>query len=127
MENDSAKSEKRLGRITLESWLDQTMKIQMTDGRIVIGTFLCTDKDKNIILGGAYEYVTPISKPNDTVQEENKQDGHQACTTRPSIDANKGPRNLGLAMVPGNYIVSIHLESSGQKLRENSATVKVLS
>ena len=117
--NDSGTSDKRPGRATLESWLNETMKIQMTDGRIVIGTFLCTDKDKNIILGNACEYVTsPSTQPNDPAQTDG-QDGHQPTSVL--FDAGRGPRNLGLAMVPGNYIVSIHLEhSTGQKQKENT-------
>merc|ERR1712071_165391 len=29
----------------------------MTDGRTLIGQFLCTDRDCNIILGSCYEYA----------------------------------------------------------------------
>lgn len=110
--------DKRPGRMTLESWLNETMKIQMTDGRIVIGTFLCTDKDKNIVLGSACEYVTSTCKPNDNTQPTS-QDERDQRVSKP-LDAGRGPRNLGLAMVPGNHIVSIHLDQSGLKLREST-------
>lgn len=60
------------------------MKIKLTDGRILVGIFLCTDKDANVILGTCAEYLS----------EENSGE----------------PRMLGLAMVPGRHIVSIHID-----------------
>jgi len=62
------------------------MKIEMTDGRILVGVFLCTDRDRNVIMGSANEYV----KGADTEE----------------------PRTLGLAMVPGNCITSIAIDDS---------------
>lgn len=44
-------------RHRLRSWLNKNMKIKMTDGRTLIGIFLCTDKDKNVILGSCSEYL----------------------------------------------------------------------
>jgi len=38
------------------------MKIEMTDGRILIGTFVCTDKDANIILSACSELFNTKSK-----------------------------------------------------------------
>lgn len=35
------------------------MRIEMTDGRILIGIFLCTDRDGNVILGSCSEYLNP--------------------------------------------------------------------
>lgn len=37
--------------------LNKTMKVKITDGRTLIGTFLCTDNSANIILGSCLEYV----------------------------------------------------------------------
>ncbi|XP_071805338.1 N-alpha-acetyltransferase 38, NatC auxiliary subunit-like [Asterias amurensis] len=76
--------EKQDTRERLNGWLNQTMRIRMTDGRTLIGLFLCTDKDRNVILGSCEEYLTP---PDSSQKEE--------------------PRVLGLAMVPGQHIVSI--------------------
>ncbi|XP_029187308.1 N-alpha-acetyltransferase 38, NatC auxiliary subunit-like isoform X2 [Acropora millepora] len=50
----SEKSEKRK---LLESWLNKIMKIKISDGRTLIGSFLCTDQDRNIILGSCQEFV----------------------------------------------------------------------
>lgn len=44
-------------RQQVRQWLNRSMKIKITDGRYVIGTFLCTDKQSNIILGSCQEYL----------------------------------------------------------------------
>ena len=53
------KSEKRK---LLESWLNKIMKIKISDGRTLIGSFLCTDQDRNIILGSCQEFVGSLGK-----------------------------------------------------------------
>lgn len=45
------------GRAKLQLWLYRSMRIVMTDGRILIGIFLCTDSDANVILGVCSEYT----------------------------------------------------------------------
>lgn len=62
------------GRAKLQLWLYRSMRIVMTDGRILIGIFLCTDSDANVILGVCSEFT------------KNGED----------------ERMLGLVMVPGN-------------------------
>ncbi|XP_072174994.1 N-alpha-acetyltransferase 38, NatC auxiliary subunit-like [Diadema setosum] len=78
-------------RKRMEAWLNQPMRIRMTDGRTLVGTFLCTDKDKNVILGSCEEYVNPLDS-----------------------DEKEEPRVLGLAMVPGQHIVSIEVDQGSQ-------------
>lgn len=70
------------GRAKLQSWLYRCFRIVLTDGRILNGTFLCTDADANIILG--------------------------MCTE----DTQKGgeERMLGLVMVPGRHIVKMEID-----------------
>ena len=77
----------------LESWLNKPLKVEMTDGRILVGVFLCTDKDRNIILGATNEYIKTESL--DSNHPETSKDG----------------RNLGLAMIPGHCIVSICIDA----------------
>lgn len=60
-------------RARLQLWLYRAMRIVITDGRILIGVFLCTDSKANIILGVCTEYT--------------RNDG--------------GERMIGLVMVPG--------------------------
>lgn len=94
MVNEQVKSPLRL---KLESWLNKSMRIEMTDGRVLIGIFLCTDRDRNVILGSCAEYLQIENE--ETVEE---------------------PRVLGLAMVPGHHIVSIAID------KELSSNVEVL-
>ncbi|XP_013138785.1 PREDICTED: N-alpha-acetyltransferase 38, NatC auxiliary subunit-like isoform X2 [Papilio polytes] len=83
------------GKTKLRKWLNMNFRIEMTDGRVLIGVFLCTDRDANVILGACSEYL----KSNDGETEE--------------------PRVLGLVMVPGRHIVSIKIDdtmdTTGQK------------
>jgi small nuclear ribonucleoprotein (snRNP)-like protein len=73
------------------------MKIKLTDGRILIGIFLCTDKDANVILGTCAEYLSDESA--------------ERANTCSSINSMSGePRMLGLAMVPGRHITSIYVD-----------------
>ncbi|KAK6325801.1 hypothetical protein J4Q44_G00051430 [Coregonus suidteri] len=60
----------------------------MTDGRTLVGLFLCTDRDCNVILGSAQEFL----KSSDSFSQGE-------------------PRVLGLAMIPGHHVVSIEVES----------------
>lgn len=50
------------GRRKLMSWLNQQMKVNLLDGRILVGTFVCTDKDAHIILSTCYEYFNEKGK-----------------------------------------------------------------
>lgn len=77
------------GAVKLRSWLNKTFRIEMTDGRVLIGVFLCTDRDANIILGSCSEYL-PADNKTKAVNEE--------------------PRMLGLVMIPGKHIVSVHID-----------------
>ncbi|CAH1774514.1 unnamed protein product [Owenia fusiformis] len=84
----------------LEGWLNKTMKIKMTDGRTLIGVFLCTDKDKNVILGSCQEY---LHSPDEE-----------------SVDKKEEPRTLGLSMIPGRHIVSIDIDDITTSTLSNS-------
>jgi len=75
------------GALKLRSWLNKTLKIKMSDGRTLTGVFLCTDQDANIILGSCSEYLPPD----------------------PNI-INEDPRMLGLVMIPGKHIVTVHID-----------------
>jgi len=72
----------------LKKMLNKTFRIRIADGRTLIGTFLCTDKDQNIVLGQCQEYV----------KSNGPESGEEA-------------RILGLAMVPGRHIVSIDIDA----------------
>ncbi|KAB0397535.1 hypothetical protein E2I00_016045 [Balaenoptera physalus] len=80
-------------RQLLEALLNKTMRIRMTDGRTLVGCFLCTNRDCNVILGSAQEFL----KPSD------------------SFSAGE-PRVLGLAMVPGHHIHIVFIEVQRESL-----------
>ncbi|XP_078038367.1 LSMD1 domain-containing protein Sbat [Augochlora pura] len=71
-------------RQKLRGWLNRNLRIKMTDGRVLIGVFLCTDRDANVILGSCTEFLS--------------EDHTEA-------------RTLGLAMIPGRHIISIHIDA----------------
>ncbi|KAM4611690.1 N-alpha-acetyltransferase 38, NatC auxiliary subunit isoform 1-T1 [Polymixia lowei] len=75
-------------RLKLEGLLNKNMRIRMTDGRTLVGLFLCTDRDCNVILGSAQEFL----KSTDMFSQGE-------------------PRVLGLAMIPGHHVVSIEVEA----------------
>jgi len=74
------------GRTNLRCWLGKSFRVVITDGRILIGFFNCTDKDANIVLQMCAEYL---------------EEGGEA-------------RILGSVMIPGKHIVSIDVDISGQ-------------
>ncbi len=64
------------------------MRIVLSDGRVLVGIFLCTDRSSNVILGSCTECLS---------QAEEEAKGAE-------------PRILGLAMVPGKHIASIKVD-----------------
>ncbi|RNA25420.1 N-alpha-acetyltransferase auxiliary subunit-like [Brachionus plicatilis] len=74
----------------LKSLLNKSMKVKITDGRVLIGIFLCTDRDSNIVLGSCKEYTS------------------QSAIESGSIE----PRSIGLSMIPGQHIVQLFTDES---------------
>uniref|UniRef100_A0A2M4C308 Putative lsm domain protein n=1 Tax=Anopheles marajoara TaxID=58244 RepID=A0A2M4C308_9DIPT len=79
MELEKARDVDDPKRNLLKTWLNRMFRIKMTDGRILIGFFVCTDADANVVLQMASEYT----------------------------EIGGEERYLGLVMIPGRYIVSI--------------------
>ncbi|KAF2896268.1 hypothetical protein ILUMI_09908 [Ignelater luminosus] len=90
------------GAVKLRSWLNKIFRVEMSDGRVLIGTFLCTDRDTNIILGSCSEYLPEEAS---------------ACSS--TSTTNEEPRMLGLVMVPGKHIVSISIDENERLPSEN--------
>jgi len=67
------------GRAKLRAWMRSHIRVTLTDGRTLVGTLVCTDREGNIILSACIEH-------NDGEEEA---------------------RLLGLTMVPGKHIVSL--------------------
>ncbi|XP_018010215.1 N-alpha-acetyltransferase 38, NatC auxiliary subunit [Hyalella azteca] len=75
------------GRAKLRSWLHALMSVVLSDGRTLVGTFVCTDRDTNIILSSCTEHLPHTH-----------------------TDGEEEARMLGLAMVPGRHIVSLSID-----------------
>lgn len=45
-------------RKELQSYLNKRMRIGISDGRVIDGLFLCTDRDCNIVLGNCEEFLS---------------------------------------------------------------------
>ncbi|XP_044749024.1 N-alpha-acetyltransferase 38, NatC auxiliary subunit [Coccinella septempunctata] len=75
----------------LRQLLNKTLRIEMSDGRVLIGIFLCTDADANVILGSCSEYLPQEFRLNKAKEE---------------------PRMLGLVMVPGKHIVTVSKDTN---------------
>lgn len=72
-----------IGRMRLQTWLGRILRIKITDGRILVGSFACTDRDVNILLIKCKSYWV---------------EGQDA-------------QLLGTVMVPSKHIVSICIDA----------------
>lgn len=43
-------------RALLKSYLSKRLRVEISDGRIIEGSFMCTDRDRNIVLSNCEEY-----------------------------------------------------------------------
>uniref|UniRef100_A0A9L0KCB5 N-alpha-acetyltransferase 38, NatC auxiliary subunit n=1 Tax=Equus asinus TaxID=9793 RepID=A0A9L0KCB5_EQUAS len=97
-------------RQQLEALLNKTMRIRMTDGRTLVGCFLCTDRDCNVILGSAQEFLKPSGQcpgnahpPGNAAEPHARQFSSSACLHRSFSGAGShGPERAGptLARLP---------------------------
>mmetsp|Transcript_38632 Transcript_38632/g.48801 ORF Transcript_38632/g.48801 Transcript_38632/m.48801 type:complete len:130 (-) Transcript_38632:65-454(-) len=75
----------------IQSLLGCEIQATLSDGRVVLGTFKCLDRLKNIIMSDAVE-TRYISKPSGQATEPVQ-------------------RHLGLVLVPGQYLVKVEVKS----------------
>jgi small nuclear ribonucleoprotein (snRNP)-like protein len=71
----------------LKQHLDAFLRVTLTDGRILIGTFACFDKQRNILLNDAREFRAPLADDQPRSRSE---------------------RNLGIVLVPRRWITAVH-------------------
>ncbi|KAJ0400553.1 hypothetical protein P43SY_008240 [Pythium insidiosum] len=95
--------------------LGAVVRIKITDGRVVVGTFHCVDKQQNVILTDTREFL-PLqgSQRSDGKKKKGgKQADVQPAAPQDQDDDEKelwktGPgRSLGMTLVPGKHIVYI--------------------
>ena len=80
------------------SWLDkvlsQTLRVEISDGRVIYGRLLCTDRDLNLVLGHAEEHGPAPSAAGEST---------------PTLVCR---RQMGVVMVPGKHIVSCSVDAT---------------
>ncbi|OQR75502.1 LSM domain-containing protein 1-like [Tropilaelaps mercedesae] len=84
MSSEESKPPSTAARAVLSRWINKSLKITMSDGRILVGVFLCVDRDCNVIVGNCSEYLNEAD-----------------------LELWADARILGLALVPGRHIVRI--------------------
>ena len=70
--------------------LDQSLRVALSDGRVIIGTFLCFDKQRNILLSGAREL-------------RGSDDGEAAAPSE---------HHIGLVLVPWKWVTACHAQEA---------------
>ncbi|PGH02365.1 hypothetical protein GX51_04673 [Blastomyces parvus] len=99
----------------LESLLGKTLRIHTTDTRLFVGTFKCTDNDRNIILSTTHEYRYPTSVQLPAISPDIETDPADPTrigdpTATGIVKADMTSRYIGLVVVPGQYITKIELD-----------------
>ncbi|EER42666.1 LSM domain-containing protein [Histoplasma capsulatum var. duboisii H88] len=95
----------------LESLLGKTLRIHTTDARLFVGTFKCTDNDRNIILSTTHEYRYPTIPEHEPANPTREDD----YTATGVVKADMTSRYIGLVVVPGHYITKIELDEYSEK------------
>ncbi|RMJ21519.1 hypothetical protein PHISP_07605 [Aspergillus sp. HF37] len=105
----------------LDSLIGQTLRVHTTDTRIFVGTFKCTDAERNIILASTFEYRFPVPS---AVREAAVQEAAAANEREPkkntnanNLKLNMTSRFIGLVVVPGQHITKIELEETPEQSR----------
>jgi small nuclear ribonucleoprotein (snRNP)-like protein len=78
--------------------LGKELRITITDGRIFIGNFACTDKDLNVVLTSSYEF--PVGYQNDHLVENG--------------------RFVGMLMFPWRHVVRVEVHIGNGSSTYNS-------
>merc|ERR1712127_326237 len=101
----------------LKKYINKSMKVKITDGRTLIGIFVCTDKQANVILGQCIEFIEPSQSPESKSTREKTKDltEEEVVDTKNKEQQDQGlpaePRNIGLSMIPARHILSIQVSS----------------
>ncbi|TGJ88476.1 hypothetical protein E0Z10_g316 [Xylaria hypoxylon] len=100
--------------VYLKSLINKTLRIHATDGRMFIGTFKCTDTDRNVVLSVTHEYRQPsqqkLTEATAAAASENSQ----------TVKADMTSRYLGLVVIPGEHIVKMEVEEFISQVKNRS-------
>lgn len=92
------------GSIYLSSLLNKKLCISIHDGRKFVGAIKCTDRERNVVLDGCFEYR---SAGRATGVHTGSEDLADAVVDGP--DAEMVKRFVGMVVVPGEHIARIEL------------------
>ncbi|KAF8984109.1 hypothetical protein BGZ46_008830 [Entomortierella lignicola] len=115
--------------------LNRSTKIEITDGRVFVGQFMCIDHSKNIILSGAYEYRPSSTKSESTSGCQDLRAISEALTAALSAGRSQGEKSgiaaktvppkpsipkrtdeegtfVGQVMIPGHHIIKAEMDCS---------------
>jgi len=81
-------------------YIEHRLRVSLTDGRVIIGTFLAFDKHLNLVLVDAEEFRTL----------KNKKGGGAAAARAAIIEERQEKRSLGLIILRGENVVSVAVE-----------------
>jgi len=84
-------------KATLRGLLQSTVRVTLSDGRVVTGQYQCLDEHLNFILQGATE--------RRVVRERA---GVEGSVERQQV------RNVGLVMLPGKHVVKVEVKEGGR-------------
>jgi small nuclear ribonucleoprotein (snRNP)-like protein len=89
----------------LSTFLNRTLHLHTTDGRMFAGQMKCTDPQRNIILSMTHEYRQPSTQDIQLAAQRHERAGKSGNV---KVDLKK--RFVGLVVVPGEYITRIEVE-----------------
>lgn len=89
----------------LTTFLNRTLHIHITDGRMFVGQLKCTDNDRNIILAMTQEYRQPSQAEIQLAAAR-----HEKAGGRGNVKVDMKKRFIGLVVVPGQYITRMDVE-----------------
>jgi small nuclear ribonucleoprotein (snRNP)-like protein len=89
----------------LSTFLNRTLHLHTTDGRMFAGQMKCTDPERNIILSMTHEYRQPSTQDIQLAAQRHERAGKSGNV---KVDMKK--RFVGLVVVPGRYISRIEVE-----------------
>jgi small nuclear ribonucleoprotein (snRNP)-like protein len=91
----------------LSTFLNRTLRVHTTDGRMFAGQMKCTDPERNIILSMTHEYREPSAGDVALAAERA---GRRGTGNGKTVKVDMKKRFVGLVVVPGRYIRKIEVE-----------------
>jgi small nuclear ribonucleoprotein (snRNP)-like protein len=99
----------------LSTFLNRTLHVHTTDGRMFAGQMKCTDPERNIILSMTHEYRQPSAGDIALAAERAGRSGSgigsgSGSGSGKTVKVDMKKRFVGLVVVPGRYIRKIEVE-----------------